>query len=66
MDFRAGAGVSPFVHVLALFADGLHSAAPPTPSFGESIPKLIATVLGLAAFAIARRRGSGPYGRGPR
>jgi hypothetical protein len=67
VDLGRGPDVCPFVQrLLVFFADGLHNTAPPTPSLGESVPGLIATVLCLTAFAIALRRGSGPYGRGPR
>jgi hypothetical protein len=61
----------PLVHVLAsmnslfvLLADGMHNAAPPDPSLASTISGLTVTFLGLVAFAVALRRGSGPYGRG--
>jgi hypothetical protein len=36
----------------------------PDPSLADTVIGLIATFSGIVAFAIALRRGSGPYGRG--
>lgn len=47
-----------------LLADGMHKAAAPDPSLVSTIFGLTTTFFGLVAFAVALRRGSGPYGRG--
>jgi hypothetical protein len=47
-----------------LLADGMHDAAAPDPSLVSTIFGLTTTFFGLVAFAVALRRGSGPYGRG--
>ncbi len=52
------------VRILLVLADGMHNASPPDPSLAGTIFGLLATVLGIVAFAAALRRGSGPYGRG--
>jgi len=49
---------------LLLLADGMHNSAPPDPSLASTTFGLLATLLGIVAFAFALRRGSGPYGRG--